>query len=198
MTIAVIDTESFLCIHCHRRRLLAIACAKYHVGDAVAGNVMLSYVRPQTGCTVDEQSFRVHGITTEQAAELGQPLHNVLQQTVCAIKGASAIAAHDVHADINLLVDEAVSTNCTALLYHLASTKMLCTKLLTTRILRMQMPQNVDAPGWKWPSLREAFAYATGGQKYNEHNPMADVLACVHVLQSLPGSAFTAIEGVDT
>lgn len=193
MSIAVIDTESFLCVHCHKRRLLAIAYTMYSIGNEVSSNVALLYVKPQTGCIVDERSIGVHGITNGQATDMGQPLHDVLQQTMRDIKNATAMAAHDIHADMKILVDEAVDTGVSELLRFLASTTLLCTKLITTRILRMKMPRNVDALGWKWPSLREAYAYATDGQKYDEHNPIADVIACVHVLRhsawSLPGLA---------
>ena len=116
---------------------------------------------------------------------MGQPLEAVLQCVVNNIKSIDAIAGHDVHADVKILIDEAVAVNSTKLIQLFMNSSLLCTKLLTASMLRIKMPETVNAIGWKWPSLRESYAFVTNGLAYDEHNPMADVMACVHILQNI-------------
>lgn len=185
MTIAVIDTESFFCVHCRKRRLLAIAYVIYDINLGCTSNVELLYVQPFTGCIIDTVSLGVHGITHADAHLLGRPLESVLYRFTEDIKVTNTVAAHDVHADAKVLIDEAIAMNNTQLLEVFVRNSLVCTKLLTTRMLRLRMPDSVNASGWKWPSLKESFAFVTGGRSYDEHNPVADVMACVCVLQAI-------------
>ena len=181
MTFAFIDSESFLCVHCQKRRLIAIAYVLYDVDNASIGDVTLHYVQPPRDCVVDNVSFGIHGISREYADLVGKSIASVLCHVASDLQSALVIVAHDVHADVKVLVDEATMANDARMLQLLLSRSFLCTKLMTVAVMRMKMPSKVNAIGWKWPSLKESYAFATNGLTYNEHNPVDDVIACMQV-----------------
>lgn len=171
MSYVSIDTESFYCLVCARRHLLALACVFN------SKRRYLWYVARQN-CVIDGTSQKIHGIAN---CHFGFDVSNVLQSFYLLLTRncVTQLVAHDVCSDLSLLLQECGICGHTGLLSKLCQMDHVCTKLETFK--KSHRPGSVV----KWPSLHDAYCVAAGSMPYYAHDPVTDAEVCAFVFEYL-------------
>ena len=140
-------------------------------------------VRPN-GFTIPKDATRIHGITTEMAAENGVDLEFILDAFTTDIKKASTHVAHNVQFDEKILGAEFLRAGLTNP-FKSASRK--CTMQAATNYCRLPGPY-----GYKWPSLQELHMKLFNEHFEGEHRALADARACARCYFELRRFKFMA------
>lgn len=146
-------------------------------------------IRPEDWEIPDEVS-RVHGITTEHAAEVGIPESMAVSMFMGLWSGRNRVA-HNQQFDARILR--------IALMRHVSmetadiwkSGKAECTAVMSTPICQLPPTAKMVKAGFnkfKTPNLGEAYRHFTGKELENAHSAMADVLACRDVYFAIKGA----------
>lgn len=125
-------------------------------------------IRPD-GFVIPPESTAIHGISQEQAMQEGIPLSNVLREMLDALKGCTALVAHNITFDVNVVASEAYRTGCTELASIITSLSRICT---------MQKGREVMGTK-KYPKLSELYTFLHNGKSITgAHNAQYDTLHC--------------------
>lgn len=134
-------------------------------------------IRPQ-GFVIPDDAARVHGITTERALSEGQPLAEVLQQFLAALRQADTLIAHNIAFDRPVLSAELLRCGLPSPLETYPS---ICTMVASTELCAI--PGHY---GPKWPKLEELHQHLFQQPMTAAHQALADVNAtarCFFALQ---------------
>ena len=143
-------------------------------GEAADPNTHL--IKPE-GFTIARSATEVHGISTEYAAEHGEPLRPVLDEFVRAVSDAGEIVAHNISFDSHIMGAELIRAGIP--------------NLLEEKTHRCTMKESVDfcqlpgKYGFKWPTLSELHQILFDEPLRNAHDATADCLACMRCFQEL-------------
>jgi len=146
-------------------------------------------IRPE-GWEIPDEVSRVHGITTEHAAEVGIPESMAVSMFMGLWSGRNRVA-HNQQFDARILH--------IALMRHVSmetadiwkSGKAECTAVMSTPICQLPPTAKMVKAGFnkfKTPNLGEAYRHFTGKELENAHSAMADVLACRDVYFAIKGA----------
>lgn len=182
--VLVIDTESYVDTCTGSRRLLAFAFELLQTSRASSVRQDCYIVSPRGGYYPDARSTRVHGLKPEDVAALGRDVVEVFAVLIELLGKVDAIAAHDINADVAVLVTEAVSESRADVVEALCSVRHICTKTESTAVCSIPLP---NLTGWKWPSLTEAVTTLTGDTPCTRthHDCAEDTRMCSRVLLRL-------------
>jgi DNA polymerase III subunit epsilon len=148
-------------------------------------------VRPH-GWTIPEDVAKIHGITTERAADVGVPESIAVDMFLELYRFRTRIA-HNEAFDARILR--------IALMRHAINAAMPdqwkegpaeCTQALSTPILKLPPTPKMIASGrhhHKSANLREAYRHFTGNDLAGAHNAMVDVQACMAVYFAIKDAA---------
>jgi DNA polymerase-3 subunit epsilon len=163
----------------HLVQLAAVMC------DEISGQIMQSIdviIRPN-GWTIPDEVTKIHGITTEYAANVGVPEEMSVMMFMELWFRCDKRVAHNEKFDARIMR--------IALKRYKFDEKIIdawkegqseCTMLASTDVLKLPKEKG---GGYKWPSLSEAYEYFTGQPLQNAHSAMADVMGCIAVYNSL-------------
>lgn len=123
-------------------------------------------VRPE-GFTIPWDAVKVHGITTEKALSVGEPLVNVLDTFENVLRASSVLIAHNMSFDEKILGAEFLRNNRAN---YLNGKKKVCTMESSTNFCALPGPY-----GYKWPKLPELHykLFRTGFAE--AHNAAVDI-----------------------
>lgn len=130
----------------------------------------VEYLVKPDGFTIPKGATRIHGITTEMAAQNGVDLKFILDTFTSNIKKASMLVAHNIQFDEKILGAEFLRAGVPD---PFKSTSRKCTMQAGTNYCRLPGPY-----GYKWPSLQELHMKLFYEHFKGEHRALADVRAC--------------------
>ena len=128
------------------------------------------YIIVPDGFVIPPDAARVHGITTERALAEGVPLTAALDDFAGALQAATALVAHNISFDTNILGAEFLRAKRPN---PLPGKKQICTMQSATDYCAIPGPY-----GNKWPTLTQLHAKLFNEPLPNAHAALADVLAC--------------------
>ena len=128
------------------------------------------YIARPVGFTIPGDAARIHGITTEIAAERGVDIGTILDAVVPDIGKASVLVAHNMAFDEKILGAELLRARRPNLL---EARQRQCTMLGSTDYCRL--PGNY---GYKWPTLQELHTRLFNEPFEGAHRALVDVRAC--------------------
>ena len=152
-TVLVIDTESYVDMQSGQRRLLALSFEIISVDNEEVQQSGSYIIAPRGGYHPDARSARVHGLTAKEVAGSGTDVELVLTKLATLMLSVDALVAHDITADVAVLVTEAVMVSHHSALEALIRISHVCTKIESTSLCSIPL---CNISGWKWPSLVEA------------------------------------------
>lgn len=144
-------------------------------GGTVSQRVNL--IRPD-GWTIQPGAGRVHGITLEQCEETGVPLRDALRNLAGLIERADVVVAHNVEFDFVMLEIEEERAGVET---GIRRARSYCTMTAATETCGLPGRHG----GFKWPTLAEAHQFLCHAGFDNQHDALADVLACSDVFDAL-------------
>lgn len=121
------------------------------------------------GFTIPIEASRVHGISTEKARSIGEPLSQVLQEFDKDLSQAKVVVGHNISFDIHIVGAE---------YYRLTSNdpvsrkRSICTMGAGTDFCKIP-----GRYGYKWPKLQELFVKLFGHEFEDAHDATADIEA---------------------
>lgn len=128
------------------------------------------YIVKPDGFTIPQDAARIHGITTEMAAQNGLDLKVILAEVTPNINKASALVAHNIQFDEKILGAEFLRVG-SANIVELKQRK--CTMQGATNYCRLPGPY-----GYKWPTLQELHMKLFNESFEGAHRALVDVRAC--------------------
>lgn len=145
------------------------------------GNVLdaINLVVYPDGFSIPKEASDVHGITTERAREIGQPLPDVLTMYCELLQQADVVVGHNISFDIHIVGAELYRLGMNTL--QLMGKKSICT--MQSSIKYCNIPGKY---GPKWPKLIELHEVLFGCGFDGAHDAMADIRAtkdCFYELQ---------------
>lgn len=182
-TVLVIDTESYIDMQSGQRRLLALAFELINCDSGEVAQCGYNIILPRDAYRPDARSGRVHGLTPV-AVSNGDDVVVVLDRLTHMMGNADALVAHDITADVGVLVTEAVAVSHHSALQSLTGIVHVCTKVESTAICSIAMP---SIAAWKWPALRETVQMLLGEDmdRSTHHSCPDDVRMCARVFMRL-------------
>ena len=128
------------------------------------------YIVKPDGFTIPQDASRIHGITTEMAAQKGVDLKSILTAVTPHIKQAFVLVAHNVQFDEKILGAEFLRVGYPNLV---ESKERKCTMQGATNYCRLPGPY-----GYKWPTLQELHMKLFNETLEGAHRALVDVRAC--------------------
>lgn len=128
------------------------------------------YIIKPNGFSIPKEAARIHGITTELAAQSGEDLRPVLTQIAADISGSATLIAHNMQFDEKILGAEFLRMGY---LNALDGKSKKCTMQSSTHFCRIPGPY-----GNKWPKLQELYKKLFHKGFDNAHSALSDVRAC--------------------
>ncbi|MCH2228366.1 MAG: 3'-5' exonuclease [Candidatus Caenarcaniphilales bacterium] len=129
-----------------------------------------SIIKPE-GFKIPEEVSKIHGITTDYALEVGQPLTDILIKFSNTAKKNDFLVAHNLSFDEKIIGAEFLRAK---LQCNLSKKTKICTKQSSTNFCKI--PGNY---GYKWPTLSELYKILFNKTFAEAHNAVADVEACM-------------------
>jgi DNA polymerase-3 subunit epsilon len=140
-------------------------------------------VRPN-GWSIPEDVAKIHGITTERAADVGIPEAIALDMFM-ELYGGRLRVAHNESFDARIMRIALLRHGRNALTADAwKDGKAECTQQLSTPILKLPPTEKMLAAGrthFKSANLGEAYRHFTGKELIGAHSALADVQACMAV-----------------
>lgn len=156
-------------------RLVQLAFLFYDMnGVKISGG---DYIIKPEGFTIPKDASRIHGISTERALHVGQPLNNVLQIFQALIDKAEYLVAHNMSFDEKIVGAEFLRNKMPN---GIAPKKKICTMESTKNFCAISGPY-----GYKWPKLSELHykLFRTGFAE--AHNAAVDINATANCFWEL-------------
>lgn len=173
----------------HQPHIVQLAALLVDVDTRETIQSMDVIIRPD-GWEIPEEVSRVHGITTEHAADVGIPERMAVSMFMELWSGRNRVA-HNQQFDARILR--------IALMRHMDEQAAdiwkggaaECTAIMATPICQIPPTAKMVKAGFnkfKTPNLSEAYRHFTGKELQNAHSAMADVLACRDVYFAIKGA----------
>ena len=136
-----------------------------------------SLVKPD-GWIIPDQATEIHGISTQNCIDYGLPLKAVINEFLCLQSLCQHRVAHSAGFDTQILNFSLQRVED----HYPLPIETHCTMAHMTAVCKLR--------GWKegqykWPSLAEAYNYATRRNLSGAHSAIVDCLACRDILQYL-------------
>lgn len=145
-------------------RLVQLAWLTYDkAGNKISG---ASHIIKPVGFEIPDAASKIHGITTEQAMSIGEPLESVLKILHHQISMSGVIVGHNIGFDAKIVGAEFLWNNLPRIT---PARKRICTMLESTRYCAL--PKN------KWPKLTELHEKLFGESFDGTHDASADIAA---------------------
>ena len=154
-------------------------------------------VKPD-GWTIPTEVSAIHGITTEQALDVGIPESTALEMLLAMWAQRTRIA-HNEPFDARI-VRIACMRHAPEFADPWKAGKAECTQQLSTPILNLPPTDKMKAAGFKKPksaNLGEAYEYFTGRKLEGAHSAMADTRACLEVFHAVKSGCGRAVSVVE-
>lgn len=176
--------------------LVQLAAAMVDVDSRKTVASMDVIVKPE-GYEIPAEVSKIHGITTEHAAEVGVPEGMAVAMLLDLWASGKRIrVAHNEEFDARIVRIALLrhATPETAERWKAGAAQ--CTARLSTPILKLPPTDRMRAAGrfhHKTPNLGEAYRHFTGQELQNAHTALADVQACMAVFFAInEGGALAA------
>ena len=140
------------------------------VDDEAQEVASAEYIARPVGFTIPADAARIHGITTEIAAEKGVDLGTLLDAIMADIEKASVLVAHNMAFDEKILGAELLRAGHPDVV---EPRKRLCTMQGATDYCRLP-----GRFGYKWPTLQELHTKLFNEPFEGAHRALVDVRAC--------------------
>jgi len=142
-------------------------------------------IKPE-GWKIPDEVAMLHGITHDQAMEVGIPIRTAMKAFLDLAKVADLLCAHNIQFDDRMVTRELFSSA----LDHgaLKDKKRFCTMLESNKIIKKG----------KFPKLKEAFFFFFGEEMTGAHNAMNDIRACDRIRREIATYKKTLKEGSKT
>ena len=143
-----------------------------------------SIVKPPTDdYIIPEESVKVHGITTQPAINEGISIQDVISDLhhVFDTYDVKTIIAHNINFDIKVLMlqlDRYDTNHKISLKHKLFNVEVYCTMKETIDMMNLERT-NSRGTYKKYPKLEELYSKLFEGEKFDAHNALEDVKACV-------------------
>jgi DNA polymerase III epsilon subunit-like protein len=118
--------------------------------------------------TISKESQNIHGISQEEAEMHGHHMVNVLNELENALAKCSAIVAHNIAFDVNVVMSEAYRYGRENLLNLIKSKKHICTMQKGKEVLNIK----------KYPKLSELYKALYNLELQGAHNALVDTMCC--------------------
>lgn len=141
----------------------------------------VSLVRVPGSVRFEDEAIKIHGITPELSQRLGSDPVAVFGLFFEMTKRADVLVCHSWDYDRRVMTT--LGRRLGVQDYELKSAPHLCTMKASTPLCKLAKPGGRS--GYKWPTLAEAYSWATGTVFEDSHTAGADVRATVRVLQQL-------------
>lgn len=126
------------------------------------------FVIKPDGFTISEDSFKIHGISQEQAESTGVPIAQVFKELKESLEHAHSIISYNIDFDINVLKAELYRAQQNELIEIVDKKHHICCMKKAKEFLRME----------RWPKLSHTYETIFNEPLKNAHNAMADTMAC--------------------
>lgn len=134
------------------------------------------------GWEIPEEVSKVHGITTEAAAQYGVPLKTAIELFMSYASRATRLIAHNVGFDVSLLEYALCQSGRKDDVAILRKIPTYCTMEASRDLVALPPTERMIAAGmtghFKSPRLSEAFEFFTGQPLVGAHDALVDVEAC--------------------
>ncbi len=123
-------------------------------------------IRPE-GFSISLEASRIHGITTEKALAIGEPLTRVLDGFQSVLRSSTVLVAHNMSFDEKIVGAEFLRNNRAN---HLDGKRKICTMESATDYCALPGPY-----GYKWPKLPELHYKLFRTDFADAHNAAVDI-----------------------
>jgi len=137
-----------------------------------------SFIIKPNGFTIQESAVAIHGITTEQAIQIGTEPKDVLQQFETDISDAAYLVAHNIDFDYPVLLCEYIRSNVPQA--RLKSLQQICTMKSSMKYCNIR-----TSKGLKYPKLGELYKKLFNNTLSGAHTSKADAEACMKCFKEL-------------
>jgi DNA polymerase-3 subunit epsilon len=135
------------------------------------------------GWTIPESLTKIHGISTEQAQEIGVPIALAVASLTNLARVAGEIVGHNIMFDIGMARSELHRLGRSA---SLADHSFVCTAELGEPVCQLPPTERMKAAGYgdkfKKPNLTELHRFLFNEDFSGAHRALADVRACARCL----------------
>lgn len=127
-------------------------------------------VKPE-GFTISEDSFKIHGISQEQAESTGVPIAQVFKELKDSLEHTHSIISYNIDFDVNVLKSELYRAQQHEIIDIIDAKHHICCMKKAKEFLRTE----------RWPKLSHTYESIFNEPLKNAHNAMADTMACFKV-----------------
>lgn len=126
------------------------------------------YIIKPNGFEISEESIKIHGITQDEADKYGVSIEFALSKLELVINNCSAIVAHNIMFDINVILSECFRLSKQSMIDKMLKKHHKCTMLKGKDFMDVK----------KYPRLGELYKYLYNEELENAHNALADTVCC--------------------
>lgn len=137
------------------------------------------------GWTIPDEAFAIHGKTLEMCEEQGRPMKQVLEEFNHLKSLCHTRVAHNLWFDKRMI---AIEEGIYGIPHDSSGLESFCTMQKSKSIVKMPPTDAMIIAGfntYKTPSLQETYTHFFGKPFDNDHNALADGLACMEVFFKL-------------
>lgn len=136
-------------------------------------------IQPE-GFEIPAEATAIHGISTLEAKEEGEPLRDVLEHFLRDSIPAGLVVGHNIAYDVDLIIAECsrVGIDCS----RLRDIVRFCTMLRLIDFCAIPSPYSRHR--FKFPKLSEVYSAVCGKQMIDCHDALVDTGACMEVFFS--------------
>lgn len=126
----------------------------------------------------EERALETHKKTPEMLSKFGVPRRLAISVFHHLISDADMIVAHNIKFDIRMIINAYIRES----VRFPELPRRFCTMEALTDVCKI--PQKNGRPGYKWPSLMEAYTMLINPNGFEgAHDALADVRACAELMQ---------------
>jgi len=142
------------------------------------------------GFEIPPEATAIHGISTEQARQHGEPIAEVLHDFGNVLLAADVIVGHNLCFDVPVVAAELVRLGRRPWAAELVSKRRYDTMLVGTDVCKIPGHR-----GYKWPKLEELYMHLFRRRPENQHQADGDVLATAECYFEMVGRGFVPASG---
>ena len=128
------------------------------------------------------ESTNVHGITTDEARNMGVSIEDVINELhkIHDVYKIDTIVAHNIAFDIGVLSLQVYRFDKNVVTFNDKIHDLIpyCTMKNSKELLKLEANTKTGRVLYKYPKLNELYEHFFPNEKYDEHNAKADVIAC--------------------
>lgn len=154
----------------------------------------VSIIRVPATIDFEDDAVKIHGITAEMSTRLGADPVAVFDLFASMVQKADILVCHSWDYDRRVMTT--LGRRLGVQDYELKTAPHLCTMKVSTPLCKLPKPGG--RAGYKWPTLAEAYRWASGEDFDDSHTALADVRATTTVFRHLieAGHLPSTLEGI--